>query len=180
MGWAHEVFTTSTSISLTYNFIHLWGHRLPFGKYKMSKRGPRKRTSTHVAPISSRWFSLYCLGRFLGLFGRNIRLNIRVFVYGKVQNTGFQNRLAKRAKKTGVVGWVRNRSDGSAEAVFEGRYRAVEELLAQCRAGPRVSELIVQSRRARCKRPDFWRRKSVKAGENRETQEVRGTRLPIA
>jgi asparagine synthase (glutamine-hydrolysing) len=127
---------------------------------------------TRVAPISSGWFGLYNLGRFLGPLRRNIRLNIRVFVYGKVQNAGFQNWLAKRAKETGLVGWVRNRSDGSAEAVFEGKYHAIEELLAQCRAGPTVSELIVQSRRARCKRQDFWRRKSVKAPGARTVQKT--------
>jgi hypothetical protein len=35
MGWAHEVFTTSTSISLTYNFIHFWGLR---HKYSLKMR----------------------------------------------------------------------------------------------------------------------------------------------
>lgn len=50
MGWVHEVFTTSTSISLTYNFIHLWGNRLSFGKYKIPKRGSRKDTPSYDEP----------------------------------------------------------------------------------------------------------------------------------
>jgi acylphosphatase len=118
---------------------------------------------THAAPISSGWISSHKLGRFLGPLGRNIPLNIRVFFYGRVRDVGFQNWLAKQAKESGVVGWVRDRSDGSAEAVFEGRHHVIEELLAQSREGRGISEIFVQSRRARTKKQDFWRRKRVDA-----------------
>jgi UDP-N-acetylmuramoyl-tripeptide--D-alanyl-D-alanine ligase len=139
-------------------------YRLPFEEHKKIKRGSRKRTSTYVAPISGGWLGSYNLSRFGGPFRSIIPLNVRVLFYGSVQNVGFQNWLAKQANESGVVGWVRYRSDGSVEAVFEGKYSAVDKLLA-CRANPRISQIIVQSRRARCKRRAFWRRKSVKVGE---------------
>ena len=139
----------------------------------LAERPAGRKRHAPAAPIFSGWFSWYRLGRLLGPLGRNIPLNIRVFFYGRVRNVGFQNWLRKQAKKSGVVGWVRNRSDGSIEAVFEGRHHVIEELLAQCRAGPRISEIIVQGRRARAKRQDFWRRKSVEAPGPRSAERAR-------
>ncbi len=138
-----------------------------------SRRAKGMRRRTRVAPISGGWFGLYRLGRFLGPLGRNIPLNIRVFFYGRIRNVGFKNWLAKQAKESGLVGWVRNRSDGSIEAVFEGRHRVIEELLAQCREGRGISEIIVQSRRVRAKSQGFWRWKSVDAPGPRMARRAR-------
>lgn len=60
----------------------------------------------------------------------------RVLVRGRVQGVGFRASCAHRAEALGVAGWVRNRSDGSVEAVFEGSRPAVEAMVAWCREGP--------------------------------------------
>lgn len=61
----------------------------------------------------------------------------RVVVQGHVQGVFFRETTKRRAQTAGVAGWVRNRPDGSVEAVFEGRREAVERLVAYVREGPR-------------------------------------------
>ena len=61
----------------------------------------------------------------------------RVVVYGQVQGVGFRYAVARAARQRSVAGWVRNRPDGTVEAVFEGDPDAVESLERLCREGPR-------------------------------------------
>jgi acylphosphatase len=61
----------------------------------------------------------------------------RIVVHGRVQGVGFRFAVARRAQARGLAGWVRNRPDGSVEAVFEGEAEAVEALVRFCREGPR-------------------------------------------
>jgi acylphosphatase len=60
----------------------------------------------------------------------------RVVVRGNVQGVFFRDSTRRQALDRGVAGWVRNRDDGSVEAVFEGPAEAVEELVEWCRTGP--------------------------------------------
>ena len=60
----------------------------------------------------------------------------RVVVSGNVQGVFFRDSTEKEARSRGVAGWVRNRDDGSVEAVFEGDAEAVEALVEFCRSGP--------------------------------------------
>jgi acylphosphatase len=60
----------------------------------------------------------------------------RVVVSGLVQGVFFRDSCRREAMAAGVSGWVRNRSDGAVEAVFEGDERAVQRLVAWCRHGP--------------------------------------------
>jgi acylphosphatase len=60
----------------------------------------------------------------------------RVRVRGSVQGVFFRVACAREAAARGVHGWVRNASDGSVEAVFEGEDAAVEAMTAWCRRGP--------------------------------------------
>jgi acylphosphatase len=60
----------------------------------------------------------------------------RVVVHGRVQGVFFRGSTAERAREVGVNGWVRNRPDGTVEAVFEGSAAQVEEMLRYCRKGP--------------------------------------------
>ena len=57
-------------------------------------------------------------------------------VRGMVQGVGYRWSLSREARSLGVHGWVRNRSDGSVEAVAEGSDEAVEALVDWCRSGP--------------------------------------------
>jgi acylphosphatase len=61
----------------------------------------------------------------------------RVVVHGRVQGVGFRVSLASRARARGVGGWVRNRPDGTVEAVLEGDDDAVRAVVEWCRNGPR-------------------------------------------
>jgi acylphosphatase len=65
----------------------------------------------------------------------------RVLVHGRVQGVGFRAAVQRAASSRGLAGWVRNRSDGSVEAVFEGDHDAVESLVRLCRDGPRLAEV---------------------------------------
>jgi acylphosphatase len=57
-------------------------------------------------------------------------------VSGRVQGVFFRDDCRHEAAAAGVDGWVRNRSDGRVEAVFEGAPDAVDRLVSWCRIGP--------------------------------------------
>jgi acylphosphatase len=61
----------------------------------------------------------------------------RVVVHGRVQGVWFRGSTVERAREVGVNGWVRNRPDGTVEAVFEGNAAQVKEMVEYCREGPR-------------------------------------------
>ncbi|MBV9783286.1 MAG: acylphosphatase [Acidisphaera sp.] len=65
----------------------------------------------------------------------------RLVISGRVQGVGFREWLVAAARKLGVSGWVRNRSDGAVEALVAGDTDAVEELLRACRRGPRGAQV---------------------------------------
>ena len=64
-----------------------------------------------------------------------------VIVYGFVQGVGFRFAVERAAAQRGVAGWVRNRPDGTVEAVFEGEPQDVEALVEFCRRGPRGADV---------------------------------------
>jgi acylphosphatase len=57
-------------------------------------------------------------------------------VHGRVQGVGFRAFVEDTAQRLGLEGWVRNRRDGSVEAVFGGAYEQVTAMIAECRRGP--------------------------------------------
>jgi acylphosphatase len=61
---------------------------------------------------------------------------ILVTIRGRVQGVGYRAWLEHRAVAAGLEGWVRNRADGSVEALFCGRPQLVAEMVALCRHGP--------------------------------------------
>jgi acylphosphatase len=60
----------------------------------------------------------------------------RIVVHGHVHGVWFRETTRSAAERSGVAGWVRNRPDGTVEAVFEGSEEAVEALIDRCRRGP--------------------------------------------
>ena len=71
----------------------------------------------------------------------NDRVIRHVSVRGLVQGVGFRAFVERHALRQGLEGWVRNRRDGSVEAVFAGPKSAVEAMIAECRTGPRHSRV---------------------------------------
>jgi acylphosphatase len=72
----------------------------------------------------------------------------RVVASGDVQGVFFRDATRREASRRGVAGWVRNRSDGTVEAVFEGPQDAVYAMVDFCRASPgssTVEQLDVES-----------------------------------
>jgi acylphosphatase len=61
----------------------------------------------------------------------------RVIIRGRVQGVGFRAWVEYTARDHGLAGWVRNRRDGSVEAVFAGPAEAVATMIEACRHGPR-------------------------------------------
>ena len=61
---------------------------------------------------------------------------VRVRIEGKVQNVWYRAWTTKEAGRRGLRGWVRNRSDGTVEALFIGPDDAVTGMIAACRVGP--------------------------------------------
>lgn len=69
------------------------------------------------------------------------RTQIHVLINGRVQGVGFRAWIEQRAIDLGLTGWVRNRSDGSVEAVFQGEPERVGEMLEACKSGPRHAQV---------------------------------------
>lgn len=69
-------------------------------------------------------------------------------IAGKVQGVGFRYSLQEEAARLGVAGWVRNRRDGSVEALVQGTPAAVDALISWARSGPpgaRVVDLRIET-----------------------------------
>lgn len=63
-------------------------------------------------------------------------LTRRLTIIGRVQGVGYRFYMQRKAHELGLSGWVRNRRDGSVEAVIQGSPQAVEAMIAWTRRGP--------------------------------------------
>ena len=65
----------------------------------------------------------------------------QIRVTGRVQGVGFRYALRDEARRLGLCGWVRNRADGSVEALVQGNDESVTALVAWARRGPRLAQV---------------------------------------
>lgn len=68
--------------------------------------------------------------------GSAVTATRRLLVRGLVQGVGFRHALRREAERLGLRGWVRNRADGSVEAVACGAEQALDALERWARRGP--------------------------------------------
>ena len=83
-----------------------------------------------------------------------VTLHLRIA--GRVQGVGYRYALHAEAQANGINGWVRNRRDGTVEAVVQGDPQALERIVAWARHGPpaaRVTEVSQQAAQGEFDRP---------------------------
>jgi acylphosphatase len=66
----------------------------------------------------------------------------QVTITGRVQGVGYRAWVDHRARNQDLEGWVRNRRDGSVEALFAGPADVVSEMVAACRRGPPTARVV--------------------------------------
>ena len=93
-----------------------------------------------------------------------VPLTQRFLITGHVQGVWYRASMCEQAQALGVRGWVRNRQDGSVEALCHGTVAQLQALLAWSRRGPpkaRVDAVDVQDVPAEALAPTFVQRPSV-------------------
>ena len=73
----------------------------------------------------------------------------RIVVCGRVQGVGYRISMRAAADDLRVTGWVRNRRDGTVEAVAQGDDDDVERIVAWCRRGPPAARVTAVTTEAR-------------------------------
>lgn len=69
------------------------------------------------------------------------RQALRLRVHGRVQGVGYRHWLVRQARALGVDGWVRNRADGTVEALIAGDEAVLRELAKRCHEGPALARV---------------------------------------
>jgi acylphosphatase len=62
-----------------------------------------------------------------------------VTIFGDVTGVGYRSWTLRQAQGKKLVGWVRNKSEGIVEAVFEGEEEKIKDMITLCRSGPEVA-----------------------------------------
>ena len=66
---------------------------------------------------------------------------VQLIISGRVQGVWFRNWTVGEAKARGLDGWVRNRRDGTVEALLSGPSAMVGEMIAACHQGPPLARV---------------------------------------
>ncbi len=68
-------------------------------------------------------------------------LQARLAITGRVQGVGYRDWAVAAGQRLGLSGWVRNRTDGSVEALVVGDDDAVGRMIEACRRGPALARV---------------------------------------
>jgi acylphosphatase len=66
---------------------------------------------------------------------------VQLFVRGRVQGVFFRAATQREARRLGIVGWVKNRNDGSIELLAEGEEDAIKEIIGWAQRGPSAARV---------------------------------------
>lgn len=66
---------------------------------------------------------------------------LRLVIHGRVQGVFFRDSMRHEAQNLAITGWVRNRSDGTVEAVVQGETAAVDTIARWSQRGPRQAQV---------------------------------------
>lgn len=69
------------------------------------------------------------------------KVRAHAIIKGRVQGVFFRMETREAAERRGVTGWVRNKSDGTVEAVFEGEKDSVDSVVQWCKDGPAAAKV---------------------------------------
>jgi len=69
------------------------------------------------------------------------KVRAHAVISGRVQGVFFRMETKYAADEVGVFGWVRNKRDGTVEAVFEGSEKSVMSILKWCKKGPPIAKV---------------------------------------
>jgi acylphosphatase len=69
------------------------------------------------------------------------KVRAHAIIHGRVQGVFFRAETQRAARQLGVLGWVRNRFDGTVEAIMEGDESRVHATLKWCERGPRLARV---------------------------------------
>ncbi len=69
------------------------------------------------------------------------RATKHLVVHGRVQGVAYRDAMRIRAEELGVSGWVRNRRDGTVEAMVQGSREAVASMIAWANWGPPAAKV---------------------------------------
>lgn len=81
-------------------------------------------------------YKLYLCKLRFSIMVLGIEVQVRVVIKGRVQGVFYRNWTIENATQLGLKGWVRNKRDGSVEALFSANPDAVQEMEQRCRRGP--------------------------------------------
>jgi acylphosphatase len=66
---------------------------------------------------------------------------VKALIEGHVQGVWYRSWTVETARRLGIDGWVRNRRDGSVQALFSGPDERVDEMLRLCSDGPPAAQV---------------------------------------
>lgn len=93
-----------------------------------------------------------------------MRVTRHLRIVGLVQGVGYREAMVAQARLSGILGWVRNRSDGSVEAILVGSEPDLQALIVWARRGPpasRVEQLTITEMTSADVAEHFERRPTV-------------------
>ena len=70
------------------------------------------------------------------------KITVRVRITGRVQGVCYRSWTVEYATSLGLSGWVRNRIDGSVEAIFYGNQKKIDEMIEALYQGPSAASVI--------------------------------------